>query len=598
MERVMERVMGDRRHITSIGRNRLQHLVLSAYDSFVFRPAAFCRRNLYLPVLCFATLCAPVRADSAQLHNTAGLAFFYQGKDKEAYSEFVKAVQRDPGYSDPRYNLGRLFERQNRLEEALEQYRAALQLDPSRTIVRDKVEQLQKILATRQPTPAAPVPGASGSGLGQKTREEELEAIRKLLERSELSEARARLDQLKLAVPQDGETALLDATIAEKSGNVAGTLTSLQTALTFKPSDPEILYRLADSQYRLRQFDDARTHVDEAIRLKPNDARAFTLLGLIDEQQERPADAFNAFQEASRLDPSQEVAVQEQEKLSRKLGLFYYNAGLLFFQQKNWMKAQEALHQALDQGNLSPEQMAIAQQYLIVAEFSMAKVAEQIQAIQDERDFVYRGQVSRRVTVNQAENQPVSFGEDTFTQFTGNIVWLKNTSKKGTIIVTRNSRELFAREGLQRSGIANEGGYRHNTIMEGWFTVETPQPLPKDPRVREGSQITIEGRLIDHKLIRNPWNFTFSRRKLPVIQAARLSFLRERRDTFRPRDQREELNDEETDFDRDGTRNIGGRRPRPQVNTNPGLSGPLRIDYLKFNEEQKANLPGVELNKF
>jgi hypothetical protein len=73
------------------------------------------------------------------------------------------------------------------------------------------------------------------------------------------------------------------------------------------------------------------------------------------------------------------------------------------------------------------------------------------------------------------------------------------------------------------------------------------------------------------------------------VSADYIEIVRERRNTF-----------DFEEFER-GDRFIIGERerrvdrvqPRPAVNTPPGLAGPLKIDFLRYNEEQLKTLDSV-----
>src|SRR5687768_15992915 len=57
-------------------------------------------------------------ADAARMHNTAGMAFVYGGKDREAFNEFVLSLKVDPNQAQPNFQIARIFEKQGKYEEA------------------------------------------------------------------------------------------------------------------------------------------------------------------------------------------------------------------------------------------------------------------------------------------------------------------------------------------------------------------------------------------------------------------------------------------------------------------------------------------------
>ncbi len=54
-----------------------------------------------------------------------------EGKTSDAISAYQKSIARKPGFPQSRFRLGRLYEEENRLEAAVEQYAKALRIDPS-----------------------------------------------------------------------------------------------------------------------------------------------------------------------------------------------------------------------------------------------------------------------------------------------------------------------------------------------------------------------------------------------------------------------------------------------------------------------------------
>jgi tetratricopeptide (TPR) repeat protein len=528
---------------------------------------------------------APVAAfaDSAELHNTSGLAFYYQSKDSEAFAEFVKALEKDPSYAQPHFNLARLFERQKRFEEALRQFRDALQLDPSMALAREGVERMQTTLSAMG-KPASPPPLPPG-GLTPAAQEDQLAQIKRLIETNELKTARERLAALATVAPSNPDVLLLQADLAEKLSSFKEAADILSRVQLLLPNTAQVSYRLALCYYRIGMFDKAESHIERAMQLNPNKAEFYHLLGLVQKERGKPAEAYNSFQEASRLDPKNQDARQTADQLANKLGLYYYNSGLYYFQQQAWAKARDLLKRAIEKGNLNPEQSSIAQQYLVIAEFSAAKVADQIRSIQTERDLVERGYTQKRVTVPEAERMPATFQAGTFIDFKGWIVSRKDTADTSELIVTKNYREVENREQRMRDGEEFDGSFRSNARMTEWYTIRTPRVLPTDPRIAPSSGVRVKGKLGAAQYIRNPYNFVYSQTPQPLVEADYLEIYRELRTQFA----RQEYDAGARTLG-ESERNVERGRLRPTINTPPGLSGPLKIDFLRYNEEQLRNL--------
>jgi tetratricopeptide (TPR) repeat protein len=534
---------------------------------------------------------APVLADSAELHNTTGLAFYYQGKDAEAFSEFVTALQKDPSFAQPHYNLARLLERQKRYDEALKQYQDALQLDPSMASARDGVDRLEKTLAARGQTP--PPPPQLPEGLAPEVQTDQMENVRALISRGEIIEARDKLDTLMRLNPSDPKVLLAQADLAERLADYGRAIIYLNQAKVLLPGTADVNYRLAQDLLKIGNYDQAQAEIERAIQLNPVQGDYFNTLGQITQARGKPSEAYNAFNEAARLNPGNVGARNEAEKLSRQLGLYYYNAGLFYFNQKSWVKAKELLKRALEKGNLNPEQRAIAQQYLVVADFSSARVADQIREIQAERQLVENGKTSKRIYGPETiQSRPNSYEAGTYVDFEGWVVYRKDNADSSELLCTKNFRELEVREQHIRPGEDSDGGFRSNSRMSEWFVVTTPKALPNDPRVAVSAYIRVQGKLGTTQFVRNPWTYTYSEVPRPTVLADRLEFARERRDQFGAGTLPTSFSRLQNSSAQRGINQVAGQ-PYSPINTQPGLSGPLKIDYLRFNDEQAKNLTGI-----
>jgi tetratricopeptide (TPR) repeat protein len=79
---------------------------------------------LFLPTAALAAL------QEAVERNSAGAKLLEQGKPDAAIVEFQKAVSLDAKYFPPRLNLAYAYEKANRIEEAMDAYRAAIEAQP------------------------------------------------------------------------------------------------------------------------------------------------------------------------------------------------------------------------------------------------------------------------------------------------------------------------------------------------------------------------------------------------------------------------------------------------------------------------------------
>ena len=75
------------------------------------------------------------------------LEYIKAGDDVSAREQFEWILAADPGYIGSYYHLGRLLEREGRLQEALVQYQRAAETDPSAQYYRELVQNIEARLA-------------------------------------------------------------------------------------------------------------------------------------------------------------------------------------------------------------------------------------------------------------------------------------------------------------------------------------------------------------------------------------------------------------------------------------------------------------------
>lgn len=453
-----------------------------------------------------------LRAESAPLHNTTGLAYFYQGKYVEAFREFVAALKRDPTFAAPHFNLGRVYEKQGRYDEAKEQYRQCLQLDPGHQGAKTALARLGTVAV--RPTPEnEPPPPPEALDLGaQKAK------VKAWLTSGELELAERRLFLLLKTFPRDAELHDYLARTFEKQGRLAAAVAESQKAAMYDPGSAALRYRHAANLFRLGQFDQAIQEATRASELAPADFRIYFLLGLAYQRLDKLDQAFVNFEEAARINPQDKAVRSHLNKLADHLGLYNYNAGLYHFASRNWVDAKKHLDLALRKGNLNPEQRAIAQQYLVVSDFSSQDVANQIRDLQADRRNEQRGFVQKRLTFEEVERSPTLWRKGYQVEFEGRVV---NISRKRTEILVETD---------------DDNDIRSESELKTWFKVVCPEPLPRDPRIDTSARgltradatganrIIVQGQLQRPAYLVNPWNKVMGREPQPVIKATFLTF--------------------------------------------------------------------------
>jgi len=81
---------------------------------------------------------------NARALNDLGISLGFLGREAEALAAFERAAAVDPWFPPSWFNLGRMAERRGRAEDAARHYRKALELEPSLTLARERLQALNR----------------------------------------------------------------------------------------------------------------------------------------------------------------------------------------------------------------------------------------------------------------------------------------------------------------------------------------------------------------------------------------------------------------------------------------------------------------------
>lgn len=79
------------------------------------------------------------RSDEAIKRNNFGVELLKQDRLAEAAEEFRRAVELEPDYAPTRLNLAYIYDRQGRIEEAITEYRKAITLEPTNLLAHNNL---------------------------------------------------------------------------------------------------------------------------------------------------------------------------------------------------------------------------------------------------------------------------------------------------------------------------------------------------------------------------------------------------------------------------------------------------------------------------
>ena len=166
----------------------------------------------------------------ADVHYYIGNAFFSLGEVEEAISAYRRAVQINPDHAKAYNNLGNAFGRQGNLDDAVLEYYRALAIDP------DFAD--------------------AHKNLG-----------RALFQKDQLEKAAEHL-KIALSIETAFETHFILGIVLKEQGKTEDAVNSFQAAARLKPDIIDTHLELALCYEKLGKADEARTHTEEAERLR------------------------------------------------------------------------------------------------------------------------------------------------------------------------------------------------------------------------------------------------------------------------------------------------------------------------------------------
>jgi tetratricopeptide (TPR) repeat protein len=174
-------------------------------------------------------------------HSNLGDAYFQEGNVDEAIDQFQKALEIDPHFGKTHYNLGVAFFQKGQVNEAIEQYHEALKINPNDALAHNNL----------------------GNAIAKEGKSDESKAeFEKALEiNPNYAEAHNNLGNFLL-----------------QKGRVDEAVAQFQKALEISPDYPDARNNLGCAYYLKGRLDEAITQFKEALRLQPGIGSAQTNL--------------------------------------------------------------------------------------------------------------------------------------------------------------------------------------------------------------------------------------------------------------------------------------------------------------------------------
>ena len=449
-------------------------------------------------------------ASSAQIHNTAGLAFYYQGKYAQAFEEFLSALKRDPNNVVAHYNLGRVFERQGKLQDAFIQYQRTLSLDPAQDgarrgdqrLIRFKekielrVQSREEILEEQLKKNDVRAEAARDELLSKRLRQ-----IEELFSKREYALVRDLIADSMQVFQQSGDLHFYMARYHFIEERYSRSLQELNTALELGVGEEDVTRYLIGLNYEsLGDYRRAEIHLRKAVELAPSNGVYYERLGRVLQRQGKDTTALQELREGVRVSPGNLETQVRLKKLSRELSLKTYHEGRLAFEHRKYEKAHQLLEKAIEVGQLSGDDLEEAKVLFRISDFWVRKSRRVQQITENQRRNTQKIDLDQRVEFEEVRDAPRVY-EGRYVSWSGVVIDVVQKASHYEILVDMDSENDF-QEDLEMNSLVLL--WVHGTI-------------PQDQRLSYLGTVKFEGKYKGDKYLKNPFNNHYSVRRQPVV---------------------------------------------------------------------------------
>ena len=369
--------------------------------------------------LLFFLVATLTSATTPQIHNTTGLAYFYQGKYAQAFEEFLSAARKDPNNVIAHFNLGRIFERQGNYKDAFVQYQRTLSLDPSHDQARIGY---QKLIRFREQVKLRVK--SNDEVLEEKIGKKDIrsEAAKDKLLKKRLRQIdghfakknyRAALDITQRGLrffPDNGDLQLFLGRFYFIEEQYARCVSEILKAIDNNVSEADVAYYLLALAYEnLGDFEKAEAALRKAVDISPSNSVFYDRLGIILQKLNKDPKAVTKFREGVRINPTSVDTRVRLNKLSKELSLKTFHNGKLKFEEREYPAAKRLLREALDYGQLSPADMEEAQMLVKISDYWLGKKRKvervRVQQVRNTQNIIHQ----EKVTFSDATNFPKEY---------------------------------------------------------------------------------------------------------------------------------------------------------------------------------------------
>ncbi len=254
--------------------------------------------------------------NKARPHNNLGNVYTKLGRYDDAVRQYLAALKMDINYVEAHYNLAFVYARQGRTDDAIREYKEAIKIVPDYSIAHNNLGNIYQDQNRLEDA-------VNEYKAALKNNPDYAEA------HNNLANAYQRQGRLEEAIPSYLTALKLNPDYGEARNNLANAyqrqerydeaIAEYKAALKINPNYAEAHNGLANTYQMQNRLDDAIPLYKAAIRLKTGYAFAHANLAVAYEKKGRYQEAINELKEVLRIRPDDQNAALKIEMLSKKI---------------------------------------------------------------------------------------------------------------------------------------------------------------------------------------------------------------------------------------------------------------------------------------
>jgi protein O-mannosyl-transferase len=241
------------------------------------------------------------RPDNANARNNLGLALFRDGRTEEAMTQYRAALEIQPVYPGVLNNLGNALDLEGRTQEAIVQYEAALRIEPGFAAAHYN---LAKALARAGRTPEAIEQFGEALRIGPDHADGHAGLGEALLRSGRTAEAIAQFEAALRISPGHARAHFDLGNALAQAGRIPEAIASFEEALRIQPGLAEAGNNLGVLLCRTGRTREGLERIDAAIRAQPDFAQAHFSRGMALLQSGQRDEAIGEFERVLQLRPN------------------------------------------------------------------------------------------------------------------------------------------------------------------------------------------------------------------------------------------------------------------------------------------------------